>query len=264
MAASRPGRAAGFGAAAAWGLLAAVLCAGCGVQREFVRRGQVLDSAATRVWRMELAQQRQGQELARQRADLLTEMEKLEGQLDQLESRLADVSDRLARISRRVGAGEGDITPGNTSTPLPGTRLGFPAQDTGRFQPDPSAGAEDQLYNTAYLDFTRGKFAVAISGFRRYLASLPNTDNADNAQYWIGECFYSLGKMDSAETEFKQVVVSYPRGNKAPSAEYKLGLVYLAQNRNPEARNQFHQVVKLYPGSNEAKLAQDRLRALEP
>ena len=255
MAASRLRRAASFGMAAASGLLVAVLCAGCGFQREFVRRGQVLDSMSVRLVRVEQAQQSHDQEMAKMRADVLTEMEGVQARLDQVDAQLADMDDRFDRISRRVGAGRGDITPATADS--------APKPDPGLRPVDTVGVAEDQLYNTAYLDFTRGKYDVAISEFRRYLGSFSQTDNADNAQYWIGECFYSLGKLDSAEAGFRQVIISCPRGNKVPAAEYKLGLVYLAQNRKPEGTNQLGKVVKEYPGTNEAKLAQDRLRTLE-
>jgi tol-pal system protein YbgF len=260
MAASRLKRAAGFGMAAA-GLLAAVLCSGCSLQREYVRRGQVLDSMSVRLVRVEQAQQRHDQQMAKLRADILTELETIDGRLDQIDAGIADVGDRLDRISRRVGAGRGDITPVKPES-VPGTQPGPVKPDTAKPVPDTVGLGEDQLYNTAYLDFTRGKYDVAISEFRRYLASFSGSDNADNAQYWIGESFYSLGKLDSAEGGFRQVIVGFPNGNKVPAAEYKLGLVYVAQNRKAEATNQLRRVVKEYPGSNEAKLAQERLQTL--
>ena len=262
MAASRLKRAAGFGMAAAVGLLAAVLCSGCSLQREYVRRGQVIDSMSVRLVRVEQAQQRHDQQMAKLRADILTELETVDGRLDQLDAQIADVGDRLDRISRRVGAGRGDITPAKIES-VSGTRPEPAKPDTAKPVPDTVGLAEDQLYNTAYLDFTRGKYDVAISEFRRYLASFSSSDNADNAQYWIGESYYSLGKLDSAEAGFRQVMAGFPNGNKVPAAEYKLGLVYLAQNRKVEAANQLRRVVKEYPGSNEAKLAQDRLQTPE-
>jgi tol-pal system protein YbgF len=262
MAASRLRRAAGFGMAAAAGLLAALSFPGCGLQREYVRRGQVLDSMSVRLVRMEQAQQHSDQQLAKLRADVLTGLEMVASRLDQLDARLDDVGGRLDRISRRVGAGRGDITPVPTES-SPGTQPGTVKPDTSRPVPDTVGQAEDQLYNTAYLDFTRGKYDVAISEFRRYLAAYSQSDNADNAQYWVGESFYSLGRLDSAEAGFRQVIVGFPGGNKVPAAEYKLGLVYAAQNRKAEAVNQLRRVVKEYPGTNEAKLAQDRLQKLE-
>jgi tol-pal system protein YbgF len=261
MAASRLKRAAGFGMAAAAGLLAVSSVSGCGIQREFVRRGQVIDSMSVRLARMEQAQQRSDAQAAKLRADMLTDLETIDGRLDELDARIADMGDRLDRIGRRVGAGRGDITPVRAES-LPANQTGSAKPDTAKPVPDTVGRAEDDLYNTAYLDFTRGKYEVAISGFRRYLAAYAQADNADNAQYWIGESFYSLGRLDSAEAGFRQVVVGYPQGNKVPAAEYKLGLVYLAQNRKAEAINQLRKVVKEYPGTNEAKLAQGRLQSL--
>ena len=261
MAASRLDRAAGFGMAAATGLLVAVLCSGCSLQREFLRRGQVIDSMSVRLVRVEQAQQRHDQQMAKLRADILTELETIDGRLDQVDARFADIGDRLDRISRRVGAGRGDITPAKPES-VSGTRPGPAKPDTAKPVPDTVGLAEDQLYNTAYLDFTRGKYDVAISEFRRYLTSYSESDNADNAQYWIGESFYSLGRYDSAEVGFRQVIVAFPKGNKVPAAEYKLGLVYISQSRRAEAANQLRRVVREYPGSNEAKLAQDRLATL--
>jgi tol-pal system protein YbgF len=262
MAASRLKRAAGLGMAAAAGLLAAVLCAGCSYQSEYVRRGQVLDSMSVRLMRVEQAQQRHDQQMARLRADILTELETIDGRLDQFDAQIADIGDRLDRISRRVGAGRGDITPVSNES-APGT-LPKPAKpDTAMPRSDTVGLAEDRLYNTAYLDFTRGKYDVAISEFRRYLESFSRSDNADHAQYWIGECFYSLGRLDSAEAAFRQVIVAYPQGKKLPAAEYKLALVYLAQNHKAEATNQLRRVVKEYPGTNEAGLAQKRLESPE-
>ena len=261
MAASRLKRAAGFGMAAAAGLLAAVFCSGCSLQREYVRRGQVIDSMSVRLVRVEQAQQRHEQQMVKLRADILTELETIDGRLDQVDARFADIGDRLDRISRRVGAGRGDITPARPES-VPGVRPEPVKPETVKTVPDTVGLAEDQLYNTAYLDFTRGKYDVAISEFRRYLASFSVSDNADNAQYWIGESFYSLGRYDSAEAGFRQVIVAFPKGNKVPAAEYKLGLVYVSQNRKAEAANQLRRVMKEYPSSNEAKLARDRLQTL--
>jgi tol-pal system protein YbgF len=200
--------------------------------------------------------------MARLRADILTELETIDGRLDQFDAQVADLGDRLDRISRRVGAGRGDITPVKPES-VPGTRPEPAKPDTARPAPDTVGLAEDQLYNTAYLDFTRGKYDVAASEFRRYLESFSRSDNADHAQYWIGECFYSLGRLDSAEAAFRQVIVAYPHGKKLPAAEYKLALVYLAQNHKAEATNQLRRVVKEYPGTNEAGLAQKRLESPE-
>src|SRR5262249_5720046 len=52
-------------------------------------------------------------------------------------------------------------------------------------------GNPDQLFAAAYGDYSRGNYDLAISEFRQYVDSYPASEMADNAQYWIGECFYS-------------------------------------------------------------------------
>jgi tol-pal system protein YbgF len=238
---------------AGWGLSVVFSTSGCALKREYVRRGQLLDTLAARVTRVEQSQAQQDEEQRRLRADILTELEAVVSRLDQLSAQGADLNDRLDRLSRKVGIGHGDITPRPESAAAP---------DSGRTRTDTLTVDADQLYSTAYLDFTRGKYEVATSGFRSFVARFSESDNADNAQYWIGECFYSRGMYDSAQVEFEAVLTRFPDGNKAPAAAYKLALVFQQQGRAVEARRQFNRVTKDYPHSNEAKLARDRLQAL--
>jgi tol-pal system protein YbgF len=264
MAAGRLQRAASAGLAVCCGLLAATLFGRCSLYREYVRRGQVMDTLVSRLDRLEQAQQRQHAQTTTLRADALTEMEQLGARLDQVEARITDLGDRLDRISRRLGVGRGDLTtvaPDSTAR----TNTGPVRPDTGAAPVDtqPLGIDPDRMYNTAYLDFTRGKYQVAIAGFRRYLEMFPDSEMADNARYWVGECQYSLGRMDSAEVEFRQVLTDYPGGNKAPAAAYKLGLVFETQGRSSEARKLFEDVVREFPGSTEARLAQERLKVQE-
>ncbi len=246
-----------------WSLLAAMVFPGCNWHREYTRRGAVLDSLASRTDRVEREQLRGAQELDGLRAEILTELEGIVEKLGQLEARSIDQEERLARIGRRLGVWRSNLTapdsvPTNVTDTVPVDTVPVdttPAvTDTGAAAVDP-----DQLYATAYLDFTRGKYRVAIAGFHQYLQMFPGSDLADNAQYWIGECHHSLGELIQAEQEFKRVMTDHPDGNKVPAAEYKLGLVYLAQNRPEDARRQFEAVVGKYPGTTEARLAQDRL-----
>lgn len=234
-----------------WGLLAASF-AGCSLNREYVRRGQVLDSLDFRLRRVEAEQAWQAEQQNRLRADQLTELEGIGSRLDQIDARLTDLYDRLDRVGRKLGLGRGDITPVVSDTAETAAVV------------TPQGGVDpDKMYNTAYLDFSRGKYRVAIGGFEEFLRLFPESENADNARYWVGECYYSLGALDTAAAEFARVGNEYPDGNKVPAAAYKLGLVYQAQGRLDEAKRQLADVVRKYPGTTEAKLAQDRLATME-
>uniref|UniRef100_A0A7C4GH32 Tol-pal system protein YbgF n=1 Tax=candidate division WOR-3 bacterium TaxID=2052148 RepID=A0A7C4GH32_UNCW3 len=251
MAAGRLRRTGSIRLIVSWGLLAAAF-SGCGLNREYVRRGQVLDSLDFRLKRVEAEQAWQAEQQNRLRADQLTELEGIASRLDQIDARLTDLYDRLDRVGRKLGLGRGDITPVAPET-----------AETAAAAVPPAGVDPDRMYNTAYLDFSRGKYRVAIGGFEEFIRLFPESDNADNARYWIGECYYSLGVLDTAATEFARVGSEYPDGNKVPAAAYKLGLVYQARGELDAAKRQLGDVIRKFPGTTEAKLAQDRLADME-
>ncbi len=251
-------------------LLAVLFTSGCTLHRDYVRRGQLIDSLAVRVARMERDQARAREEVSVLRAEVSTQLEQTLDRLDQISARLEETSDRLGRIGLRLGLGRGNLTPQAApadTAPKPKLSAAEPAPttDRGAVAPIPQVSGPDpqKMYDAAYYDFTRGKYEVAISGFEDFIRQFPDSDNADNARYWIGECHYSMNDLAKAEVEFRRVLEEYPDGNKVPSAAYKLGVVNLAQGRRDEARRRFADVVAKYPGTNEARLAADKLQSME-
>ncbi len=232
------------------GLLAVVVLSGCSIQRAYVRRGQLIDSTAVRVDRIEQRQLEQDQKLARLRADLLTQLDALDQRFQQLSAQIIDMTQQVDRLGRRPFR-------------RPELSESLPGKDTSVVPDDTTGRREEQAYSTAYLDYMKGKYELAITGFEDFIRRFPNSDNADNARYWIGESYYSMGRYDDAEREFRRVLADWPEGNKASGAAYKLALVYLAQKRKPEALSQLRKVIKNYPGTSEARLAQDRLQSME-
>jgi len=251
MTASRFVMGAGRGLAVSSLLAVIFIFSGCGVYREYVRRGALLDSIVRQLTQIQQEQKSQRAELSRLRADELTALEQLQSRIGEFDADLIDINERIERIGSRVGAWRGELVAENQPPPETAT-TGF---DTAIAGIDP-----DKIYNTAYLDFTRGNYQLAITGFRRFIQLFPTSEMADNAQYWIGECFYSLNQLDSATIEFKRVMEKYPNGNKIPAALYKLGLVYQLQNKNALAREHFTQIINNYPASPEAKLAEEKLK----
>ena len=120
-----------------------------------------------------------------------------------------------------------------------------------------------KLYDTAYDDYQRQNYSLARTGFAEYLRMFPETDLADNAQYWVGECYYAEGKYEEASDAFKEVITKYPTGNKVPRAMLKAGHAQLQLGRKDQARQMFQQVIDAYPLSSEADQAKSRLKKLE-
>ena len=154
--------------------------------------------------------------------------------------------------------------PKSAPAPLPKTAPA-PIAAAPKSTPKPANESVDamKLY-TASVDLLKhGQHAEAIAGFEKFIKTYPAHDYADNAQYWLGECYYDQKDFKTALHEFRRVVQRYPSGNKAPDALLKVGYCYWQLQESGKARDVLEQVVKSYPGTEIAKKAQDKLSELK-
>jgi len=179
----------------------------------------------------------------------------LDDRVDQTDSRM----DRLSldvQTSRELAKRPAPVPlPGGSGTPLPGGAAVPPAAGTAA--PNPEA-----LYNTAYADFSKGNYELAVEGFQEYARRYPDADLADNALYWIGECRFSQGSYRAAVDALDGMLERYPASDKAAAADLKKALAFLEMNQVGQAIVQLEHVVSKYPSSDEARVARDRLAAL--
>jgi len=94
------------------------------------------------------------------------------------------------------------------------------------------------------------------------VTNYPTGDLAANAQFWMGESYYTKGDLESAVTAYRKVLADWPGSRKAPDAMVKLGFSLSDLKRTGEARSTLEEVVRKYPGTNAAQLAADRLKRL--
>jgi tol-pal system protein YbgF len=120
------------------------------------------------------------------------------------------------------------------------------------------------LYRAAYEELRAGRHEAAEAGFRDFVHRFPHHDYADNAQYWLGECFYDQKRYDKAAPEFRAVVQRWPTGNKAPDAMVKLGFSLIALGDVDKGRSTLREVPTAYPRTEAARLAAERLAQLTP
>lgn len=108
------------------------------------------------------------------------------------------------------------------------------------------------IYNQGYEMYLNGKYAQAITIFREFLKNFPTNDLADNAQYWIGECYYAQKMFDRAIAEFKKTE-TYPDGNKIPDAYLKIVYSYNELGKKDEASKWKKLLLEKYANSEAAK-----------
>jgi tol-pal system protein YbgF len=119
------------------------------------------------------------------------------------------------------------------------------------------------LYQNSLAALRDGRHTEAESGFRQFLEAHAKSDFADNAQYWLGECYYAKHDYARAVGEFRRVVEHFPMGNKVPDALLKVGYSYLALGSAELGRQTLEQLVHSYPRHDLASLATSRLATMK-
>lgn len=114
-------------------------------------------------------------------------------------------------------------------------------------------------YNDALNNYFNNDFLQAIQDFRVLIEREPQGAFADNAQYWIGECYYSLEDYESAITEFKKVF-SFDENNKSDHALFKIAISYQQLGRYLKARENMERFLRDYPDSELTSQAHDFLK----
>lgn len=119
-----------------------------------------------------------------------------------------------------------------------------------------------RLYNTALSDFTVGQWALCIDGFNTYLRNFSRTDLADDAQWYVGECYQQDGKFAEAIDAYNRVITNYPKGDRVPDAYYKRGVALSAMGQTDRARESFETLMKQFPDHDMARMAKQQLDRL--
>lgn len=184
------------------------------------------------------------------------EIQALSDEVGQLRSQLEETQFRLAQLAQQIAA---------TNQELQAVRSAAERARAAAPPPPPQASNPtdpQSLYDAAYNDYVRGSYDLAILGFLQYLDAFRDTELADNATYWIGECYYLQGKFQKAIDQFDQVLTDYERSDRSPSALLKKGYAYLELGQRAQGVVQLQHVICEYSGTDEAHLARQRLQEL--
>lgn len=160
----------------------------------------------------------------------------------------ADLDSRIQDIERSVQASSGGVL---ASGRLPAGQLPVPG------------GSDRDNYQVAFELVKEERYDLAAKAFRQFLVTFPDSELADNAQYWLAESFYASDKFEDALTDFAVVVNDYPRSRKVPDALLKMGYCNYNLKRWNDARQTLSRVQADYPETTAARLAGEYLKRME-
>jgi len=205
------------------------------------------------------ANQKELARISRQQADLLNQLGEIRqsimalgGRLEEGQNfflRMDDLEDRLQAQAERITALEEVISPANGEIDAQKLELKWENEEAG--------------YRDAYASYESGQYPLARAKFEKLLELYPQGQFADNARYWIGECFYALRDFERAILNFNQVLERYPKSGKIPNAYLKLGLAFLEIGKSKEAKISWETLVARFPGSEPARIAREKIKKLK-
>jgi len=131
--------------------------------------------------------------------------------------------------------------------------------------PKDSSGKKDKaaMYAAAYQTFKNGHYAKASEAFQDFLAAYPSGEYSDNAQFWIGECYFFEKKYEKAILEYEKVTKKFPSSNKVPYALLKQGLSFYNLRDKASAKLLLQQVIRDYPNTRQARIARSKLQEIK-
>lgn len=161
----------------------------------------------------------------------------------------ADLDDRIQGLETAISARNsvsvmdgGTLAPGQL--PMPG-------------------GSDRDNYQAAFELLKEQRYEPAASAFSQFLVTFPDSELADNAQYWLAETHYVTQQFDKALSEFMVVIEKFPDSRKVPDALLKMGYCSYEQKSWDSARASLARVQTNYPETTAARLAGQRLQRMD-
>ncbi len=190
-------------------------------------------------------------ELQRQTSELRGRTESLEynseGTLSRQRDLYGDLDERIQYLERNLqaptAATVASVAPSAGELPVPG-------------------GSDRENYEAAFELLKQQRYTEAGAAFQQFLATFPNSQLADNAQYWLAEAYYVTDQFEVALGQFQIVVTEYPRSRKIPDAYLKIGYSNYELQRWDDARTALMRVRDDYSDSTAARLADQRLKRM--
>jgi tol-pal system protein YbgF len=121
---------------------------------------------------------------------------------------------------------------------------------------------EYDLYQSGLRTFNNRIYDKAVVIFTDVLKQFPQGEYADNARYWIGECYYAQGDYASGITSFTHVF-DVKNSPKADDAQFKIGLSYLKMGQPAIAKEELKKLIDRYPASEYIERAKKYLAEIK-
>ena len=116
----------------------------------------------------------------------------------------------------------------------------------------------EEVYKDALDHYVKSNYDLAIAAFKAYIQDYPKTSLIPNAQYWLGDSYFSKKNYREAVEAFEVVIRNFPDHSKIPTALFKQGEAYLQTGNTKAAATVFCELMTKHPKTREAQLTRER------
>ncbi|MFA7402854.1 MAG: tol-pal system protein YbgF [Pelobacteraceae bacterium] len=192
-----------------------------------------------------------------------SEMQALSGKVDDTALAVKKPAEDLARYredaDKRIIALEERILKQQTLLDVLTKKMA----EMAKIKKDEAASAPDALYLKGLDLLKTGDVATARDQFTKFLEQNPKHELAANAQYWIGETYYSEKNYESAILSYQEVIKNFPGKEKVVAAMLKQAMSFNAIKDAKSAKFVLKKLIEGFPKSEEAKKARVMLKEIK-
>ena len=235
-------------------------------QRKIAELQQQVQTLEGRIASLENATRAQGMlDLVSQMEGLKADLAKLRGQIEvqahDVETTQKRGRDLYVDLDSRLRKLEGGAPSPAMATPVGEQALS--AQSQGPAATAANGMDEGKAYEAALNLFKVGNYLGAIAGFQNFIGTHGSSKLVPNAQYWIGNSYFSLRDYKNAIASQQKLVSQYPNSEKVPAALLNISSSQQNLGDLAKARKTLEELVAKYPVSNAADEAKRRLSSLK-
>lgn len=159
---------------------------------------------------------------------------------------LAPNNSSIATSGGLAAAASQDLAGGAGTLPPPSAG-GVPAAPQQLASVAPTAADPGADYDRAYSSILSGDYAAAETGFKKFITDFPGDPRAADAQYWLGESYFSRHQYRDAATSYLATYKNHPTSQKAPDSLFKLGLSLEGLGETSAACATYGELTKKFP-----------------
>jgi len=182
-------------------------------------------------------------------------IEELEYQVNRLEKKQSENYEDLDSRVANLYSGAVIVSPA-PSIPAANTEsTALKPTESSVLNGSPDSGLESRrIYDQGFSALRQGNRESAIQAFDSLIQQYPESREAPDARYWLGETYWLANKKEESRQSFIQLLERTPDYRKSGDAMYRLGVIYDQLGDFDKAFDYMSQV--LLSGSSQATAAQ--------